>query len=117
MVTEDDVRRVCLSLPAVAEKPYNRLASFRVRSKLFLRVHELPDTVFLRCAGIGERDELLLAEPGKFFITPHYEGYPGILLRLSQVDLDELTELVTEAWRTCAPARLRTAYDTEHPSG
>ena len=115
MVTEDDVRRVALSLPAVAEKPYNRLASFRVRSKLFIRVHELPDTVFVRCVGLDERNELLIAEPEKFFITPHYDGYPGILVRLSQVDLDEMTELVTESWRTCAPPRLLAAYDTEHP--
>lgn len=93
----------------------NRLASFRVRSKLFIRVHELPDTVFVRCAGLDERNELLVAEPEKFFITPHYDGYPGILVRLSQVDLDEMTELVTESWRTCAPSRLLAAYDTEHP--
>jgi hypothetical protein len=38
---------------------------------------------------------LLKAEPGKFFITPHYDGYPGILVRLSQIDSDEITELVT----------------------
>jgi hypothetical protein len=75
MVTEDDVRRIALSPPETAEKPYNRLPSFRVRSNLFIRMHELPDTLFVRCADLDERNELLKAEPGKFFITPHYEGY------------------------------------------
>jgi hypothetical protein len=115
VVTEDDVRRIALSLPETAEKPYNRLPSFRVRSNLFIRVHELPDTLFVRCADLDERNELLKAEPGKFFITPHYDGYPGILVRLSQVDHGEVTELVTESWRICAPKRLLAAYDKEHP--
>lgn len=69
MVTEDDVRRIALSLPETAGKPYNRLPSFRARGSLFIRVHELPDTLFVRCAGLDERSELLKAEPGKFFIT------------------------------------------------
>src|SRR5260370_36118536 len=94
MVTEDDVRRVCLSLPGSVEKPYNRLPSFRVRSTLFLRIHELPDAFFVRCAGVEERNELLKAEPGKFFITPHYDVYPGLLGRLSQVDLDDMSGVV-----------------------
>jgi hypothetical protein len=116
MVTEHDVRRVAMSLPETSEKPYNRRPAFRVRDKLFIRVHELPDTLFVRCAEVEERDELLTAEPEKYFITPHYEGYPGLLVRLGAVDLEELTELVTDSWRVCAPRRLRTAWDAEHPS-
>ncbi len=116
MVTEDDVRRVALSLPETAEKPYNRLPAFRVRSKLFIRIHELPDALFVRCAGLEERNGLLKAEPAKFFITPHYDGYPGVLVRLSEVDLEEVTEIVTESWRLCAPKRLLAAYDVEHPT-
>jgi hypothetical protein len=115
VATEDDVRRVCLSLPGTVEKPYNRLPSFRVRGTLFLRIHELPGVVFVRCGDLEERNELLKAEPGKFFITAHYQGYPGMLVRLGQVDLDELAELVTESWRLCAPKRLLAAYDAEHP--
>ncbi len=115
VVTEEDVRRFALSLPGSAEKPYHRLPSFRVRGSLFLRMHELPDTFFVRCASIEERDGLLKAEPGKCFITPHYAGYPGVLVRLSQIDLGEMTELVTESWRACAPQRLLAAYDAGHP--
>jgi hypothetical protein len=116
MVTEDDVRRVALSLPATVEKSCNRLPSFRAGSNLFIRIHELPDVLFVRCANLEERDELLKAEPGKFFITPHYDGYPAVLVRLGQAGFDEVAELVTEAWRICAPKRLLAAYDAEHPS-
>src|SRR5260370_40204997 len=115
MVTEDDVRRVCLSLPGSVEKPYNRLPSFRVRGNLFLRIHELPDAFFVRCADLEERNELLKAEPGKFFITAHYDGYPAVLVRLSQVDLDEMTELGIESWRPCAPHPRVPALDPRHP--
>jgi hypothetical protein len=109
MVSEEDIRRVALSLPGSVEKPYNRLASFRVRGNLFLRIHELPDAFLVRCAGLEERDELVKAKPVKFFITPHYTGYPAVLARLGQLDLDEMTELVTESWRVCAPKRLLAA--------
>ena len=102
MVTEEEVRRIALSLPGSAEKPYNRLPSFRVRGQLFLRIHELADTFFVRCASLEEREGLLKAGPGKLFITPHYEGYPAVLVRFSQVDSGEMTELVTAAWRACA---------------
>lgn len=115
MVTEEDIRQVALSLPGSVERPYNRLPSFRVRGTLFLRIHELPDVFFVRCASIEERNDLLKAEPAKFFITPHYDGYPGFLVRLSQVDAGEMTELVTDSWRVCAPRRLLAAYDAEHP--
>jgi hypothetical protein len=115
MVTEDDVRRVALSLPATVEKSYNRLPSFRVGSSLFIRIHELPDVLFVRCANLEERDELLKAEPERFFITPHYDGYPAVLVRLGQAGFDEVAELVTEAWRICAPKRLLAAYDAKHP--
>src|SRR5258708_17974840 len=116
MVTEDDIGRLCLSLPGRVQKPYNRLPSFRVRGNLFLRIHELPDAFFVRCADLEERNELLKAEPGKFFITAHYDGYPAVLVRLSQVDLDEMTELVIESWRLCAPQRMLAAYDADHPA-
>jgi hypothetical protein len=115
MVTEEDIRRVALSLPGSVEKPYNHLPSFRVRGTLFLRIHELPDAFFVRCAGLEERDELLEAEPGAFFIPPPSDSSPAVLVRLNRIDLDEMTELVTEAWRLCAPKRMLTAYDAEHP--
>jgi hypothetical protein len=113
MVSEDDVRDVALSLPGAVEQSYNHLPGFRVRGKLFARVHEQPDAIFVKCVDIAERDGLLDTEPEKFFITPHYSGYPGMLVRLSAIDQDELAELVTESWRVTAPKKLRAQFDAE----
>src|ERR1022692_1255415 len=106
MVTEDDVRRVALSLPATVEKSYNRLPSFRVGSNLFIRIHELPDVLFVRCANPEERDELLKAEPEKFFITPHYDGYPAVLVRLAQGSAQEAASVPAGTLRI-PPEQLR----------
>jgi hypothetical protein len=44
------------------------------------------------------------------FTTPHFNGYPAILVRLELITIDDLTELITEAWLARAPKRLVTAY-------
>jgi hypothetical protein len=114
-VTEDDVRRIALALPQTSERTYNRRPGFQVGKQLFIRIHELDETLLVSCANVEERNELLAAEPAKFFITPHYEDYPAVLVRLSEVDRDELTELITESWRLNASKRLRIAFDEGHP--
>jgi hypothetical protein len=49
--------------------------------------------------------------PDVFFITPHYNGYPAVLVRLEAVDLGQLAELVEDAWRVQAPKRMVAAHD------
>ena len=115
MATEDDVRRIALSLPEASERVYNRLPGFQVRKQLFIRIHELDDTLLVSCANLEERNELLSAEPETFFITPHYDRYPAVLVRLDKVDHEELAELITESWRLNAPKRLLAAFDQQHP--
>jgi hypothetical protein len=117
VISEEDVRSIALSLPESTEKPHRGLPGFRVRDKLFARVHELPGTLFVKCVGIEERDGLLTAEPGKFFITPHYSGYPGMLVRLDAVSTAELAEVLTDAWRLTAPKRLVRAFDADQETG
>jgi hypothetical protein len=115
VVSEEDVRRIALSLPKTMEKPYNRLPGFRVQGKLFARVHEMPDVIMVGCADVAEKESLIATEPGKYFGTPHYEGYPALLVRLDMIDLDELTDLLTESWRLAASPRLRAAFDKAEP--
>jgi hypothetical protein len=115
VVSEEDVRRVALSLPGAVEKSYNRLPGFRVSQKLFARIHEQPDTLFVGCADVAEKDGLIASHPDKFFTTPHYDGYPGLLVRLNAVDIDELTELLTESWRLSASRRRVAEFDAARP--
>jgi hypothetical protein len=106
MVTEDDVRRVALSLPATTEKPSYGMPGFRVKDKLFARVREEGDVLVVWVADEGEKQGLVEAEPAKFFTTPHYDGHPIVLVRFAGVDVEELRELVTESWRLRAPKKV-----------
>jgi hypothetical protein len=111
MVTEADVRRVALSLPATAEKPSYGTPGFRVKDKLFARIREDGDVLVVWCEDEGEKQALIAAEPEKFFTTPHYDGHPTVLVRFGAIDVDELTELLTDAWRVRAPKKLVAAFD------
>ena len=54
----------------------------------------------------SEKQALLLGEPELFFTTPAYDGWPLVMLRLVEVDVDRLRELVIDAWRMRAPESL-----------
>ncbi|MGH2818496.1 MAG: MmcQ/YjbR family DNA-binding protein [Actinomycetota bacterium] len=53
-----------------------------------------------------EKEMLLRAEPDVFFTTPHYDGYPAMLVRLSAIEPNELREVLIDSWRRVAPKRL-----------
>ncbi len=53
-----------------------------------------------------EKQALLLGEPTLFFTAPGYENVPLVMLRLAEVGIERLSELVTDAWRMRAPAAL-----------
>jgi hypothetical protein len=112
VITEDDVRRAALSLPATTEKPSYGTPGFRVRDKLFARIREEGDVLVVWVDGLDEKDALLAAAPETFFTTPHYDGHPTVLVRFDAVDLDELIELLTDAWLVRAPQRLRVEFET-----
>jgi len=112
VITEDDVRRAALSLPATTEKPSYGTPGFRVRDKLFARIREEGDVLVVWVDGLDEKDALLAAAPETFFTTPHYDGHPTVLVRFDAVDLDEVTELLTDAWLVRAPQRLRVEFET-----
>ena len=114
MVTEDDVRRIALSLPATTEKPSYGTPGFRVKDKLFARIREEGDVLVVWVDGVEEKEALIAAQPETFFTTPHYDGYAMVLVRFDAVDVDELTELLTDAWYLRAPKRLRAEFDSTH---
>ena len=60
----------------------------------------------MRVASVAEKEELLAADPEKFFTEPHYNGFPAVLVRLPAIDAGELAELITDAWRCQAPRAL-----------
>jgi hypothetical protein len=124
VATWDDVRRIALSLPETAERPsYEGLPSWKVKDKAFAWERPLrgadrealgeaaPDGPILgaRVPDLGAK-EALLADSDVYFTTPHFDGYPAVLVRLDRIAVPELAELLTEAWLDRAPKRLAKSY-------
>jgi hypothetical protein len=102
----DDVRRIAQGLPGAEEGTSYGTPGWRVRGKLFARIHDDGIVLVVRVAP-GEREALLLSEPDVFELRPHYEPYPQwVLVRLAAIDEAELREVLTDAWREVAPKRL-----------
>ena len=121
MATWKDVSRLALALPEAEEgATYGGNRAWTVRKKMFvwerpLRKSDLAALGDSAPAGpiLGARTEHLVAkeallaeEPGAVFTTPHFDGYAAVLVRLPEVELDLLEEIVTEAWLARAPKRL-----------
>jgi hypothetical protein len=120
----DDVRRIALELPETSEEVSRDLRQWRVKDKGFvwerpLRRADLealgeaaPDGPILgaRVEHLVAKEALLADDPSVFFTTPHFDGYPAVLVRLDQIGLEDLREVIVEAWLARAPKRLAEAY-------
>lgn len=112
MATADDVRRIALALPGVVEIDSDGF-DFRVGNKGFVwsyperrpgeRRRIRDDIAVLYVGDEAEKQALLLGEPERFFTTPSYDGWPLVMLQLSEVTVRRLKELVTDAWHMRAP--------------
>jgi hypothetical protein len=76
---------------------------------------EYDDLLVIRTANAD--DKLALVEgSGPYFTIPHFNGYNGVLVqlsRLAEISYDELVEVLTEAWRACAPKSLVKKHDAQ----
>lgn len=128
MASWDDVRRIALALPDTSEKPSHGNTSWRVSEKLFvwerpLRRSDLealgddaPTGPILgaRVEHLIAKEALLADNPAVFFTTPHFDGYPAILVRLEEITANELEEVIVEAWLVRAPKRIARQYAETH---
>jgi hypothetical protein len=115
MATQDDVRRIALSLPEATEDPDG--FRFLVDGKAFVwswleriapKRARVPnaDVVAVRVGNEFEKESLIDMDPAVFFTERHYDGYPAVLVRLPAIGLDLLHVVLTDAWRLRAPKRL-----------
>jgi hypothetical protein len=116
----DDVRRIALGLPEVAERVSRGLLEWRVREKVFVwerplrkgdlaALGELAPTGSIlgaRVADESEKAAWLAEQSGLYFTTPHFDGYPAILVSLDDIAVADLQRVVVEAWLARAPRRL-----------
>ncbi len=124
MATFEDVGRIALALPETSEAISRENRHWRVKDKGFvwerpLRRSDLealgesaPDGPILgvRTEHLGAKEAMLASDPGVYFTTPHFDGYPAVLVQLDKVSVEELQEIVVEAWLARAPKRLADAY-------
>jgi len=126
-----DLDELALSLPqATKELSDDRRPCYRVHGKMFI-LHRsrrpdavdsdsgerMDDVLMFRVADLDVKDLLLADERGLFFTTPHFNGYPAVLMRipsLRKMRKDELRDLVAEAWLTRAQKRVAKAWLAEH---
>jgi hypothetical protein len=124
MASWDDVRRIATELPEVDERESRRLLQWRVRAKLFvwerpLRTGDLQalgdaapigSILGARVADESEKAAWLAEGSGLYFATPHFDGYPAILVRLDEIDVASLQRVIVEAWLARAPSRLAAEF-------
>lgn len=111
MSTWADVIAIGAELPEVVESTSYGTPALKVRKKMLCRMRSDPDALVVRVIDVEDRDALLRQDPDVFFTTPHYDGYPYLLVRLEKVAKQVLAELLEDAWRTQAPKTLVASYD------
>jgi len=134
MSTMRDLDRLALAMPETSkEVSEDGRPTYLVHGKMFCfhrtrrkdafdpETGELYDDVFVFRVDGAESKEILLADArGLFFTTPHWNGYPAVLMHihdLKQIDRDELRELVIEAWLTRAQKRVAKQWLAENEPG
>ncbi|HEU4547715.1 MAG TPA: MmcQ/YjbR family DNA-binding protein [Microlunatus sp.] len=142
MVTFEDVARLALALPGTEETTSYGNTSWAVTSggkakgkgfvwerplskkdrKLLTEAGEIevpPDEVILaaRVEDLAEKEAVLAEHAGAVFTTPHFNGYPAVLVRLDRVDEQLLREIVTSAWLAVAPTRLAEELTNQDDAG
>lgn len=124
MADQNDVRQIALSLPGAVEvegrfsftvvnggkaKPFAWVWLERVDPR---KARVPNDSVLgVRVESVAEKDVLVQSQPQKFFTEPHYDGYPAVLVRLANIDVEELRELIVDSWTHQAPRDLRSQSD------
>jgi hypothetical protein len=124
VATWDDVARLALALPETGESTSYGQRAWKVKDKTFVWERPLrrsdhealgdaaPDGPILgaRVEHLVAKDALLADDPDVFFTTPHFDGFPAVLVRLERISVEDLDEVVTEAWLARAPKRLVKTY-------
>ena len=128
MASFEDVRAIALELPQASERTSRGRLQWRVADKLFVwerPLSEKEQRALGDCAPRGAilgarvehliaKEALLASDPERFFTTPHFNGYPAVLLRMELVSPDVLHEVVIEAWLCRAPKRAAERYLEAH---
>ena len=104
-MTADEFAEIVLALPGVERGTSYGEPSFKLAGRFFTRVRAEDGAAVIK-AGLFFRDALIATDPGVFYVTPHYENGPYVLVRLNLIAMPVLEALLWEAWERCAPPKL-----------
>lgn len=108
MPTWEDVVRLASELPEAEASTWYRTPALKVAGKGFARLRTEAEGGLVVLCGLDEKAALLDSGDAAFFTTAHYDGYGSIIVDLDRVDVNQLRELLEDAWRLKAPHRLTT---------
>ena len=127
MASWRDVRRLALALPGTSEQSRaSGTFAWIVNDKFFawerpLRPSDIAalgknaptgPILGVRTADLEMKDVLLASDPEVFFTTPHFNGYPAVLIRLGKISTKTLKYVILEAWLARAPKRVVAAFQS-----
>ena len=134
MATVDDVRAIAMGFPDVIERRdghrggamwrtaaggfvWQRGPSGRDLEQLAALGREWPpgEVVGVRTDGLQVKEALIETYPEAFFTIPHFDGYPAVLVRVDAIGVDQLREVITDAWLLKVPKRVGAAWLAAHP--
>ena len=134
MATLDDVRAIAMGFPGAVERVdgHRGGASWRMPSGAFAwqrgpsgrdleqlaelgREWPAGDVIGVRTDGLQVKDALVETYPDAFFTIPHFDGYPAVLVRLDAIDVDQLREVITDAWLLKVTKRAAEEWLAAHP--
>ena len=115
MIKLDDIRSMIQRLPSAAEAPSYGTPGFKVRKKLFARLHQKEDAIVVLLNSVQEQQELMARDPMTYYITDHYIGYAAVLVRPT-IDESEFFSLLEHAWRRVAGKEDLREYERRSPN-
>jgi len=104
----EDVLELARELPEIEETTSYGRPTLKVRGKFVAALRSKPDAIVLKC-DLEEKPFLLEARSDVLFETPHYRGWPALLLRL-EASREDLREFLVDSWLLAAPKRLVDAF-------
>lgn len=107
-MTWDDVVALGLALPGVALGTSYGRPAVKLRGKMIAAGGKQEDHFVLR-AGLDLIDLLKVDDPATFYQTPHYEGWPAVLVRYATADPDRIAVVLGQAWEGYATKAQRAA--------
>ncbi|MEP6561242.1 MAG: MmcQ/YjbR family DNA-binding protein [Nakamurella sp.] len=111
MATWDEAVQIAAGWPGVQHTTWYRTPALKVAGRGFARLRTEADGTLVVMCSLDEKTALLATGDPAFSTTSHYDGHGAILLDLALVDLEQLREMLAEAWRSRAPRKLLDSFD------